>query len=499
MISKTRVKALAETTASFFAVPINFSQGVGNVAADVPDEVAGQRVPRSLSEEWCTTHGFSAKAGSSLVLPALDGASIVLVSLGEDPSAESYRLAAASAVRAARGKDLAFLLPTDGLSFPADAAQAVAEAAILTSYNFKKPDDDSKLVVVALGQDLPSIEALDAVVAGVETGEVIANATNWAKRLVDTPPNFMTPKELAKAIAARLANVVDVKIDVWTESKIREERLGGVLAVSSGSAEPARVVIATYHPANATAHYALIGKGVTFDSGGLAIKPLPGMYDMKTDMSGAAVVSGVLAAVSALKLPIRLTVIAPLVENMSGDRAVKPSDVITSRSGVTIEVANPDAEGRLILAEGMTLALEHDPDAMIDVATLTGAMAAALGNECAGFFSTDDALAQRIMDASATSGEGFWQMPLDAKYEKDIESETADIKNMGKFGGGPGAITAGLFLQHFNDGRPWAHLDIAGPARAGESRGYYQRGGTAWGLRTIVALLTEVAATSSAS
>jgi hypothetical protein len=166
--------------------------------------------------------------------------------------------------------------------------------------------------------------------------------------------------------------VADVKIDVWTESKIREERLGGVLAVSSGSAEPARVVIATYHPANATTHYALIGKGVTFDSGGLAIKPLPGMYDMKTDMSGAAVVSGVLAAVSALKLPIRLTVIAPLVENMSGDRAVKPSDVITSRSGVTIEVANPDAEGRLILAEGMTLALEHDPDAMIDVATLTG-------------------------------------------------------------------------------------------------------------------------------
>jgi leucyl aminopeptidase len=493
MITKTTVATLSETTVAFFAVPVTFREGVGSIAADIPDEVASLRVPRTLSEEWCATHGLAPKAGSSVILATLDGPSIVLVSLGESPDAESYRLAAAAAVRAARGKDLAFVLATSALDAVADVAQAVVEAAILTSYSYKKPDDEANLFVVPLGQPLPSIEAHDAIVTGVERGVIIANATNWAKRLVDSPPNVMTPKQLAKAIASRLANVANVEIEVWTESKIRDERLGGVLAVSSGSAEPARVVIGTYTPDHAKAHYALIGKGVTFDSGGLAIKPLPGMYEMKTDMSGAAVVSGVLAAVSALKLPIRLTVIAPLVENMSGDQAVKPSDVITSRSGITIEVANPDAEGRLILAEGMTLALEQNPDAMIDVATLTGAMSAALGNECAGFFSSDSALTEAIMNASAASGEGFWPMPLDGRYEKDIESETADLKNMGKFGGGPGAITAALFLQHFNDGRPWAHFDIAGPARAGESRGYYQRGGTAWGLRTIVALLTRVA------
>jgi leucyl aminopeptidase len=265
------------------------------------------------------------------------------------------------------------------------------------------------------------------------------------------------------------------------------------LAVSAGSAEPARVVVASYHPANAIAHIALVGKGVTFDTGGLAIKPLNSMIGMKVDMSGAAVVAGAIDAVATLGLPIRVTMIAPLVENMSGDRAIKPTDVVTSRSGRTIEIENPDAEGRLILADALTLAVEASPDAIIDVATLTGAMMVALGDDCAGLFASDDVLSARLLAAAAAAGEPLWPMPLLQRYNVDIESTVADLKNRGKTNGHGGAIAAALFLEHFAEGLPWAHLDIAGPATTESSSGYQSKGATAYGVRTIVTMLEQLA------
>ena len=495
MPNSVSVRALSELdAATSFAVPVVFDNGVAIVAEAVATELAGHVIPHELSAEWCEARGLSERAGSAAVLASVNGPSVVLVSLASSYNvAEAYRLAAASARAAVRGGSLAFLLPTEAIEDVALAAQAVAEGALLSSYDYKKPDVTLDFSIVALGTPLPTIEDHAAAVAGAARGSAIADVTNWAKRLVDTPPNVMTPKELARTVADTASELEHVHVEVWTESKIRDERMGALLAVSSGSAEPARVVYATYEPPAAVAHIALVGKGITFDSGGLAIKPLNSMAEMKTDMSGAAVVSAVFVAVARLGLPVRLTLVVPMAENMSGDRAVKPSDVVVSRAGITIEVENPDAEGRLVLADGLTLAVESNPDAIIDVATLTGAMCTALGDECAGFFASTDELSVRVMDASDQSGEGFWPMPLFAQYEKDIASEVADMKNRGKPNGWGGAIWAALFLQRFTDGRPWAHLDIAGPARANSARGYTTKGGTAWGTRTLIALLEQVA------
>jgi len=500
VIEHARVIALDDTRhAGVIAVPVIVDNQGGHLAESIPASLGSHELPRHLSPEWCAANGVKDVAGSAASLRSFDGPAIILVSIGESYNdLEALRLASAAVVRRAHGASVAFLLPTEALHNVADATQAVVEGAMLASYDFKKPESDAEILIAATGVPLPTVTAHEDAVLGAHRGAVIATTTNWAKRLVDTPPNLMTPKGVAKAVEARLDGLEHVTLDVWTESTIREERLGAVMGVSQGSAEPARVIIATYTPPKASVHIALVGKGITFDTGGLNLKPLPGMMEMKTDMSGAAVVTGVLAAVAELKLPIELTVIAPCVENMPGGKAVKPSDILTSRSGRTIEVMNPDAEGRLVLADGLTLAVESEPDAVIDVATLTGAMATALGGECAGFFSSTDDLAKRVTAASHETGEGFWQMPLFAKYEKDIASDVADLKNMGNPSGRGGAIAAALFLQHFTEGLPWLHLDIAGPGRAPSASGYTTKGGTAWGLRTLVALVRDAAKESVA-
>jgi leucyl aminopeptidase len=257
-------------------------------------------------------------------------------------------------------------------------------------------------------------------------------------------------------------------------------------------------VYAIYQPPMATAHVALVGKGITFDSGGLSIKPAAGMESMKTDMSGAAIVMAALSIVARLQLPVRVTAITPLSENLSGDRATRPGDVLTIRNGMTIEVLNTDAEGRLVLADGLSLAVEANPDAIIDVATLTGAQAVALGDEVGALFSSTDELAQLLLEAGERSGEMLWRLPLVTNYEKHIDSDIADMKNTGK-AAKAGAISAALLLQRFTDGRPWAHLDIAGPGRSDATRGYVTKGGTAFGTRTLVEFLSHVALSSAES
>ena len=477
--------------------PVIFDNGEAFVADVVAELLREYSLPRSFPAAWCARQGLREEPGSTAVLRSMSGVNIALITVGSTLNdLDHYRMAGAAAARCAGDDAVAFLLPTDGLDVPGDVAQALVEGALLASYSYKQSPgaEDSTFDVVPLGTPLPTVAAHDEVTEGVRRGAIVANGVNWAKHLINSPAGYLPPKELAKRAVDRLEQCAHVSVEVWTESRIKEERLGGLLGVGQGSAQPTRLVYATYEPRAEVdlPHVALVGKGVTFDSGGLSLKSGEGMMTMKTDMSGAAVVLAVLSIVSELALNVRLTVIAPLTENLPGGRATKPGDVVTIRNGMTIEVLNTDAEGRLILADGLSLAVEANPDAIIDVATLTGAQRVALGDEVGAMFATTDELADYFARAGERSGEQLWRMPLVASYESHIESDVADMKNIGK-PGSAGAIAAALLLQRFTDSRPWVHLDIAGPGRSEIARGYVTKGATAFSARTLVEFLVAVA------
>ena len=318
---------------------------------------------------------------------------------------------------------------------------------------------------------------------------------NWAKFLVDSPAGYMAPKELARQVQARLDDDEHVSVEIWTEPRIREERLGGLLGVGEGSAQPTRLVYATYDPSPDVElpHIALVGKGVTFDSGGLSLKTGVGMMTMKTDMTGAAIVMAALSIASRLELAVKVTAIAPMTENLPSDRATKPGDVLTIRNGMTIEVLNTDAEGRLILADGLILAVEANPDAIVDVATLTGAQVVALGDEVGAIFASTDELAdyfarrERPQRRTVLANAAATELRVAHRVRRGRHEEHGQDRR------GWHRSSAALILQRFTDGRPWAHLDIAGPARADTDRGYATKGATAFSARTIVEFLEAVA------
>lgn len=448
--------------------------------------------------------GFAAKAGQSLALRPPDGGPAVVVlgvgdPVGLDP--ERWRKAAAALVRAVSEAGTAALALPDPLAggSPAAIGAAVAEGASLAAYRFDdyksapEPRALDALFVVEPGGD-PG----DEVAKGVERGVRTAGAVTFARDLINTPACDLTPARLADRISERLAGVAGATVEVWDERRVADERLGGLLGVSRGSLEPPRLVRAVFEPAEPLVvdgrvpHVVLVGKGITFDSGGLSLKSAEGMSTMKTDMSGAAIVAAALSACADLGVRVRVTALAPVTENMPGARAVKPGDVLTIRNGSTVEVLNTDAEGRLVLADALSLAAEIDPppDAIIDVATLTGAAAVALGTGIAPLFGSDEALVERVRQAGAEVGERLWPMPLPEDYAEHIDSEVADMKNIGR-PGQAGAISAALLLQRFTGGLPWAHLDIAGTGRAAEASGYLSKGGTAFGVRTLLAFLAS--------
>jgi leucyl aminopeptidase len=500
MARTARISSINEALShAIVAVPVIVKGGVGTLSGALASSLDGIDLPTTLSEEWCRLQGLKGEPGSIVVLRALEGANVALVSIGaEDYRTNNYRLAGAAVARAAGDGSIAFLLPTEDAPAPGDLAQAFVEGALLAAYTYKPNHAESTIDVVPIGAPLPTIEVHDAVTLGVERGAIIADAVNWARFLVDSPAGYMSPKALANEIDMHVNNDPHVRVEVWTESKIKEERLGGLLGVGQGSAQPTRVVYVTYDPDPETdlPHVALVGKGITFDSGGLSLKPAESMMTMKTDMSGAAIVNAVLSVASRLGLRVRINAIAMLTENLVGDKATKPGDVLTIRNGMTIEVLNTDAEGRLVLADGLSLATETDADAIIDVATLTGAQNVALGDEVGALFSSDDELAAALAEASERSGEQLWRMPLVDSYESHIDSDVADMKNIGK----PpraGSIAAALLLRRFTDGRAWAHLDIAGPARADAPRGYLNRGATAFSARTLIEYLQALSEPSS--
>lgn len=377
----------------------------------------------------------------------------------------------------------------------AEAAQAAAEGLIfadLEADKYKSEKTDGKEIeAVALsgweGADRAAGEK------GLERGRVIGEAQNFTRELVNEPSNRLTPKMLGER-AAEMAKQAGLACEVLDEKRIAELKMGALLGVAQGSAEPPRVIKVTYTPANAKPGapvIALIGKAVTFDTGGISIKPADGMEKMKYDMAGGATMLGVMRALAALKPGVKVIMVVPSTENMPGGRAQKPGDVQVSMSGKTIEVLNTDAEGRLILADAITYAKQLGATHLIDAATLTGAIVVALANVNAGVFGSDEKFTAQVLASAHACGEKMWPMPVDEEYREFIKGTVADIQNVGS-GKGGGAITAAMFLKEFTGDTPWVHLDIAGTAWLDDGKPWAAKGASAVGLRTLVDLVMKL-------
>ena len=420
---------------------------------------------------------FEGKSGQALTLPHQQAKSVVFVGLGDEAGFESVRAGMGNAIRMVKtGRAVTNLnqIPID------DAERAVVEGAALGAYQFRGYKTE--------GESLP-IERLELIEGDEGTiGEVLVTteATNLARDWVNTPALDKAPEALADRIRAE-AEAAGLGAEVWDHDRIVEESLGALLGVAAGSDRPPCVVVLEYRPDGAETHLGLVGKGITFDSGGLSLKTAALMEEMKDDMSGAAVVSAATIAIARLALPVRVTTVVPLTDNAVGGRATRPGDVLRPVAGPTIEVLNTDAEGRLILADGLGIARRYEPDLIIDVATLTGAARVALGDKIAAVFGSDSEVATTVLEAASRAGEHFWELPLFQEYKKAIESDIADLKNISgsRYGG---AITAALFLSSYVEGVKWAHLDIAGPARWRETAGEQVKGASGVGVRTLVEL-----------
>jgi leucyl aminopeptidase len=466
----------------------------------LPSEFSGAAVPDRVDTAWAARQGFEGKVGQTLVLRTMDRPTVVLCGIGDaaDADADVWRRVGAAAMRASdRAAEVALLLPLPSTIETRAVAQAVVEGALLGSSrsNASKtaPPDDAPagIVVVPVALEGVSPQDRELVDEGAARGATVAEAVCWARELINRPAAQLTPRRFAHEAIRRLEADPNVTVDIWRDTEIETERLGGLLGVAAGSLEPPRLVRATYSPPGATSHVVLVGKGITFDSGGLSLKTADGMATMKTDMTGAAIVLGALSVAARLGAAAKVTAIAPLTENLPGNRAMRPGDVLTARNGTTIEVLNTDAEGRLVLADGLSLAVELQPDAIIDVATLTGAVRIALGPDVAAILGTDAALVSTLRACGEAQGEALWELPLVESYESHLESEVADVKNIGK-PGQAGTIVAGLFLRRFTGGLPWAHLDVAATGRAEADDGYLLKGATGFSLRTLVAYLLSL-------
>ena len=384
---------------------------------------------------------------------------------------------------------------------PEACAQAIAEGTLLGLYQFKrhkKADEDAVELkeLVLVEQDESRLEALRR---GVERGVALAEAANFARDLANEPSNILTPTELAGRAAAWAADASakggsasggGLECEVFDKAWITQQGMGGLLGVAQGSDQPPTFIVIRYKGGGST-HLALVGKGITFDTGGISIKPAAGMEEMKGDMSGAAAVIAAMGAIARLKPAISVTAIAPAAENMPSGTAIKPGDVLRAMTGTTIEVLNTDAEGRLILADGLGYAVQQAPDAIIDVATLTGAISIALGNVAMGAMTNSAALYQRVQSAAAAAGEKVWELPMFDEYKEQIKSDVADIKNTG--GRGAGSITAAFFLKEFVGETPWVHLDIAGVDFYEKEKGVIVKGASGIPVRTLVHLALELA------
>jgi leucyl aminopeptidase len=486
-----------------FSAARSVPRGIGAVVVPVlagPEPVPDSPVPVDL--EFCRRQGFGGKPGQSVTLPAADGAVVVALGVG-DPDrlgSEELRRAAAAAVRAAwQYPAMALVLEGLGGTLSGElVGQSLAEGSSLAAYQFdtyKSDPDRSRQLrrVVAVAAGTASLGR------GLRRGASVGGAVSLARDLVNEPAGEMTPRRFAR-LAQNVGRAAGLRVSVLDQAALTRGRFGGLTGVAQGSAQPPRLVRLWYEPSSPgrsrprVPTVALVGKGITFDSGGLSIKTAAGMTTMKTDMSGAAAVLGTMSVLRELGVKVRVQGIVALTENMPGPAAIKPGDVLRIRNGKTIEVLNTDAEGRLVLADALSLAAEGRPQAIVDLATLTGACVVALGTRIAGLMGNDERLVELVRAAGRRAGEPCWPLPLPEDYRSHIESEVADMKNIG-LAGQAGALSAGLLLSEFVDGIPWAHLDIAGPARSDADEGYLRKGGTGVGVRTLLELLGDFPST----
>jgi leucyl aminopeptidase len=387
-------------------------------------------------------------------------------------------------------KEFAFVLREDE-SVEA-AAQAVAEGALTADFEsdkYKTEKKDSKSVDSIILTGFPEQDSA-AADKGLARGRVIAESQNFARDLINEPSNKLTPKTLAEKAEA-MAKQAGLSVEILDEKRIADLKMGALLSVAQGSVEPPRMMVITYTPQNpklGAPVIGLIGKAVTFDTGGISIKPSEGMEKMKYDMAGGATMLGVMRALATLKPNVKVICVVPSTENMPGGRAQKPGDIQTAMSGKTIEVLNTDAEGRLILADGIHYAKQLGATHLIDAATLTGAIVVALSNINVGVFGSDQSFTDKLLASAKAAGEKMWQMPLDDEYREFIKGTVADIQNIGS-GKGGGAITGAMFIKEFTGDSPWIHLDIAGTAWNDDAKPWLAKGPTGVALRTLIHLV----------
>ncbi len=482
---------LASTLATPYAVI-----GLSATAGKLKIESGAVTVNEKALLEILKNLGATGKSNEIIKVPYSKPQTIYFTGLGKtsksyDP--ENLRRAAGSAARELAGQSTAtFALPASTLA----QISAVAEGAALGAYAFNefrsstKSDFKEPLEQIVIATKSTSDAAAKRALV---RAEIIARNTAMVRDLINTPPSHLTPDSFCTRMK-KLATPLGLKVEILNEATLKNQGYGGIIGVGQGSANPPRLLHISYTPSKARARYAFVGKGITFDTGGLALKPANGMEAMKSDMSGAAAVIGAIFAIAELKLSVAIDAWAPLAENMVSENATRPSDIISIYGGKTVEVLNPDAEGRLVLADAIVRAQEVAKkagglDGIIDVATLTGAQVVALGTRTSAVMTNDVEFSQQFLEASEKAGEAFWPMPLPEELRASLDSPVADLANIGDRMGG--MLVAGLFLKEFIEPDiSWLHLDIAGPAyNEATPHGYTPVGGTGIALRSLVTLV----------
>ena len=475
------------------AIIVNFFEGTPHLDGDIAtiDRALDGVISRLISQG--EIKGKLNEISVVHSLGKLPATWVVIAGLGEPQklSQDKVRGAMAEACRFLRQKgvdDIATVAQGAGIAgiSAESAVQAVTEGALLGVYSFrrhitKKAEHGEIKQLTIVGSDGANLSSLEQ---GCDKGKVLAGAANLARDMVNEPANYMTPSHMAE-VAAKLAENYGLELRVLEREQIQELGMGGLLGVAQGSRQPPKFIVLHYRGSDSNEiDMALVGKGITFDSGGISIKPSEGMAEMKGDMAGGAAVMAAVGALAQLKPKINVMAIIPATENLPSENALKPGDVLTAMNGKTIEIISTDAEGRLILADALGYALKLGAKSVVDVATLTGACRVALGDVYTGVLGNNQKLIDRVVNAGQESGELIWQLPMHERYKEQNKSDVADIKNVG--GKYAGAITAAQFLAEFAGGAPWVHLDIAGTSMTDKERAYQVKGATGVPVRTLV-------------
>ncbi|HEX9996788.1 MAG TPA: leucyl aminopeptidase [Abditibacterium sp.] len=484
--------------AAISAAPLDFASPllVLPIYADEPLEGVAAQFNQNLGNlilESLEQDGFKAAVSDTRLIPNPGGASkrILLLGLGKKAkfSAGKLRKAAAKSAKTAQSlkkTEIAFVLPSFDAISVENAALAVAEGLELGAHSFDDFKTGEKLAPVDSATILVEGD-LENAARGVELAAILCAANLKCRALVNQPSNLKKPETLAQT-ARDIAAEKGLRVEIWDEKRILEEKMGALHGVGMGSEAPPRFIVLEYIPEGTEndAPIALVGKGMSFDTGGYSLKPSTSMEDMKDDMAGAGVVLSAMSALSDLKITRRVLGVIPSAENMVSDRAQRPGDIVTARNGKTIEVLNTDAEGRLILADALVWTCEQKPAVIIDFATLTGAIGTALGQEAAGLFSNDDELSNQLCASGEGVAERLWRLPIWEEYRDAMKGNVSDLKNISgdRYAG---SIVAAIFLQEFvNEGTPWAHLDIAAVSLVKKEKFLTSRGGTGFGVRLIL-------------